>query len=242
MSHRLVIRFDGIRNVHQWDRPAWVAAIWRLFALSGAFDNVTGFHDSKVPKGFVWSVSEESTPNHFSLEFVSIREDLVQALSNGARKSLEAGEALSLSEDVVLKVLDIIPVEDYRISDGQLRLSAVTEIIVNRHVRCGHGKRRFYPVCPFEDQPSYLGRLKQNLIAKVQAFRGRTPTKDEFGIRIISSGLERSVPYKTAPLRGRACSLQITGAKDILETALYAGVGKMNALGYGMMSPMRKEG
>lgn len=240
MSHRVVIRFDGIRNAHSEDRPAWVAAIWRLFALSGVAEDVTALHDLKVLKGFVWNVSEP-TPNQFSLEFASIREDLVRALSDGARNSLQTGEALSLSEDVILKVLDVIPVEDYRIADGQLRLSAVTEIIVNRHVRCGHRQRRFYPVCPFEDQPSYLGRLKQNLIAKVRAFKGRTPTNEEFGIRIISSGLERSVPYKTVALRGRACSLQITGAKDILETALYAGVGKMNALGYGMMSPMRKE-
>ena len=241
MSHRVVVRFEGIKNAHAWDRPAWVAAIWRLFTLSGMKD-VAKFHDYNDSKGFIWNL-EEVSQNNFSLEFASIREDLVQAVSDGAKSLIQKGEALSLSKDVILKVLDVVPVQDFAIVDGSLRLNAVSGIIVNRHTKigCGKGKRRHYAVSPYENRDSYLGRIKRNLIAKVRAFCDKTLTEEDFGVSILSAGLSQSISYQNISLQGYPCSLQITGPKEVLEVALYAGVGTHNGFGCGMLTPMRKE-
>ena len=243
MSHKAVVQFEGIKNATKDDRNMWVATVWKLMQASG-MKGVQELHDSNTINGFVWNV-EEQEDGKFLFEFSSIREDLVQAVLDGANEAIKKGTAWNLSNDVIIKPTSAFPVEDLRIYDGTLRLAPVSGIIVNKIVRNqyknGKKKKHYEAINPVTERQAFVKSVKQNLLQKVNKFAGTNIKEDECQIRIIASGCQTSMPFRGLPFVGSMCSIQIKGPKKLLETALYAGLGKMNGLGFGMMTPLKKQ-
>ncbi len=236
MSHKAIVQFNGIKNAKAENRTTWVAAVWKLMEVSG-LKNVQEIHDENDVKGFVWNIEEQQ--GKFTMEFASIRTELVDAVINGAKKIIEKGTAINLSGDVIIKPTEVIEVEDFRISDGRIRLSPVSGIIVSRAAK-KNGVRRHKGVNPFDENRKFTTAIKNNLLAKTQKFTGAKISENDVSLRIISSGRSIDMPFRGIPLVGHMCSIQITGPKQVIETALYAGLGNMNGLGFGLMAPMKK--
>lgn len=236
MSHKAIIQFEGIKNANTENRSAWVATIWKLLEISG-FPNVQEMHDNNELKGFVWNVTEEQ--GKYTMEFSSIRAELVEAVIDGAKKIIEKGTALPLADDVIIKPTNVFAVEDFRIPEGKIRLTPVSGVIVNKAFRA-KGKLHHEGINPYEDNQNFIRIIKKNLLAKVRKFTDAKISDDDVSLRIISSGRAVNMPFRGIPLTGHMCSIQVTGPKQVLETALYAGLGRMNGLGFGLMTPMKK--
>ncbi len=246
MSHKLVIDFELV-NQNEIKRESWVAAIWHLLGVVN-FQNAKELHDRNVPKGFVWNVTRRGETT-YCMTFSSIRPKLVEMLKTGAETQMKSGKAFTLSDDVILKIKNITEVDDYFIKSSLIRLSPITGIILDRRIKVKksklHGdnpnRSKLVPMNPFDDRIDFEKRLKNNLILKLKTLSDLEYSPDNIRLRIISSGEEKDMAFREVPLRGHYCSVQINAPKPVLEMALYAGLGRMNGLGFGMMTPMTKE-
>ncbi len=246
MSHKVVIKFEPVKNANRIVRDTWVASIWHLLAVANPTE-AKQLHDNNVPKGFVWHVTKDDNSQHYLMEFSSILPEIVENLKKGAESYKSNGTAFQISDDIIMKVADIISVSDPFISPGCLRLAPVTGMILDRSVKSKNKKQnkdipapKRAGLDPYQDQITFCHRLKHNLILKAKLLLGQSFSPDDFALRIISSGTEEAMPFRDIPLRGHHCSVQINGPKSILEIALYAGLGRMNGLGFGMMTTMKK--
>ncbi len=247
MSHKIVIKFEAVKNANQIVRDTWVAAIWHLLAVADETE-AKRLHDASVPKGFVWHVTQDNAQdeNVFLMEFSCIRPELVEMMKKGAEIYRADKTAYQLSGDIILRIKDYFDVNDPFLSSGCLRLAPVTGMILDRSVKAKKRKDNDEPgpkrisLNPYADQIAFCRRLKHNLLLKAKLLLGENYEPKDIGLRIISSGTEEAMPFRGIPLRGHLCSVQLVAPKPVLEIALYAGLGRMNGLGFGMMTTMKK--
>lgn len=249
MSHKILIKFAAVKNADKIIRDTWVSTIWHLLAVADPAE-AKRLHDSTEMKGFVWNVTKEN--DEYLMEFSSILPKLVSMIETGAKKYKEGQTAFQMADDILLKVTDAFGIDDIRDIPSCLRLSAVTGMILDR--KFPHKKIRYFQklnpgvpipkkddIHPFDDQVEFCKRLKRNLCQKAKELLDQDFTTKDFNLRIITSGTDEEMPFRNIPLVGHRCSVQIAGPKPILELALYAGLGRMNGLGFGMMTIMKKK-
>jgi CRISPR-associated endoribonuclease Cas6 len=78
--------------------------------------------------------------------------------------------------------------------------------------------------------------LKNNLINKYEVFN----KKDcyEFGFNIISNPQSKLIKVKDIFVKAFYANIELTGSRELTETALLCGLGEKNSQGFGMIEPI----
>jgi len=90
------------------------------------------------------------------------------------------------------------------------------------------------------NEPTYINRLKDNIIRKYKYLYNKTINRDDFDIKILSYDLDGSLEYyKDRHIKSYPCIIEVIGDKTIKETILNMGVGCFNSMGFGFVLPLR---
>ena len=111
--------------------------------------------------------------------------------------------------------------------------------IVMTTVREHAGKRSMHYCMP--DDPELSELIRQNLIRKHEAIRGRAPHDDTLTFHFDTDYINRRngrvtrlVDYKGIKIRGVLCPFRVSGSVALIETGYECGFGDKNSAGFGM--------
>ena len=207
-----------------------VSLVWHLLA-AGDKEKAGELHrDQSDFRPFVWAAEEWPDAKGYTLTFSSLKKEITQLFAQGAEKIQSAGEALLIEGNLYLPTR-CIPVRDLYYIGKNVTLRAVSPVVITQRNAQGKKEYCFYPANP----ETWLSQFKSNLARRAAAWHGK-----EVGpihVEILNPGTHAVTQYKGQPVRGRYLEVKITGSPEVLETAIYGGLGKRTGSGFGFALP-----
>ena len=156
-------------------------------------------------------------------------------LSHFADTLLTEGRLSIGTHDLLLKDVAVPRVPRFRSEMSFRCLSPIVMTTVREH----NGKPSMYYCMP--DDPELSELIRQNLLRKHEAIRGRAPHDDTLTFHFDTDYINRRngrvtrlVDYKGIKIRGVLCPFRVSGSVALIETGYECGFGDKNSAGFGM--------
>ena len=208
-----------------------VSLVWNLFRignneLAGEIHKSTSYHP------FTWAV-EHWPEKGLTLNFSSVKEEIVEAIRKGAEEVQNTGEAIKVREEL-FSVKTVIPVRDLHYIGRSLTLQAVSPIII-RHKQTRSKAGIVRNMLFHEDPAFWTKKMEDNLRRRAEAFYGKRDA--DVHIDVINAGRSVGTVFKGMKQPGRVMLMKVSGSEEVLRAALYGGIGEKTACGFGMLTP-----
>jgi len=224
-----------------WDyRTSLTRVIYDTVALSDA-EYSRWLHDEGFKKGnkayrlFVYS---DLQPQHCIAEKEGLRVSQLltwQVASPDLRFAEKFMDGLQKKNhrldlfQTTFNVIDMLQLETPSFQ-GNLVPNTISPIVVSTY----NPQISRHPVYLSPDQPEFVHSLEKNLIAKWEAFHGRTWNGGELGIRGWNPQNKLIRVFHTN-IRAWYLKTQIWGPEELIRFAYDAGLGEKNSQGFGML-------
>lgn len=86
---------------------------------------------------------------------------------------------------------------------------------------------------PGEDD--FIRIVDENLRKKYRAFTGMEPSEEKVTLESLTRPRQHIVIYKGFIIKGYTCKMRLRGPRELLQTAVDAGLGSKNSQGFGCM-------
>lgn len=144
-------------------------------------------------------------------------------------------ETLFLCDELLLcknrlKVQNVKIKEDIHIKDN-LKVYTLSPIVVSSTL--ASGQTVYYS--PLDH--CFSERIKQNILKKYSAFKGKEEENINFNVKLINRNKvrKRVSKYKGIMINGYMCELELSGDVEILKFAYDACLGEKNSQGFGVL-------
>ena len=123
--------------------------------------------------------------------------------------------------------------------NGPIHIRTLSPITVRDTLREG-GRRYSLFLSPFSKD--FSDRLKENLRDKWLALTGEELTSSDFRLQLVDGATyrKRVVRYKEQIVEAWDGEFLLDGSSELLQMALYSGLGERNSQGFGCVEPVRK--
>ena len=156
-------------------------------------------------------------------------------LSHFADTLLTEGQLVLGQRHLLVKDVTVPRVPRFRSEMSFRCLSPIVMTTVREH----RGKQAMHYCMP--DDPEFSELIRQNLIRKHEAIRGRVPQDDTLTFRFDTDYIRRRngrvtrlVDYKGIKIRGVLCPFRVSGSVALIQTGYECGFGDKNSAGFGM--------
>ena len=227
MSRQVIVLFNKIAG-EKINHDAALSLVWHVLNHSSDKGFITQLHDNKQIKPFTWSFSDGV--KECSIRFSSIMEDITDRFIDGAKKL--GVNAFMTSGGGVFQVTGVFPIHDLEHIGDSILLSSSPDSGIS--VSSGiNGKRHFLL---FEkERKAWVKRVENNLIHRAEVFFGVKNPK--VSVKVLKVHGYEAVLFKNFKLPVQYAFLKVSGSKEVLETALYGGVGNNTGSGFGLVVP-----
>ena len=230
MDHRATIALERIQMGNkEISHDEKMALVWRLVE-----ETDKNIHKNEE-KPYTWVLTEQGD-QHYTLLFSSIDDSIMEKFA--ARAEELKGKGLSIGSNI-WKISEVISIEDYPFFNPTMRLMSLTgayfyQLTAGEHKVTGapiNYKRR---VSVADEPKEAANQIKFRLIRRANKYYGTNFTDDDVDVRYVElipgSG---HIEYKGRTLSSQKVTFRIKAPKEIMETALYGGIGALTGSGFG---------
>jgi len=231
INHRVTVILERIQMSAEAElsRDAKMALVWRLIQ-----ETDKNIHKNEE-KFYTWHFDTQNEQK-YTLLFSCLDNDILEKFVNRANEL--KGQGLSVGTDI-WKIVEVIPIEDYPFLSASLRLQSLNGACIRHLVRGFHSIKGEDTLLTRDIYVKYdsalaVEILKHHLVKRANKIYGTEYTKDDVGIRYLEllPGSER-VTYKDRRMASQLVTFRIKAPKEIMETALYGGIGSLTGSGFG---------
>ena len=232
MSHRIIVSFKRIGK-HKANRDEEVSLLWRLLREKGDEQ-----HNGKE-KNFCWNMDVSDDPSMYSMVFSSIDTSVTDCLMRESKRLMESGTGIEVVGGSIWTVASVMPVEDFPYIGETISLVSTTGMISIRNAwdyRKNKACRRTHFL---HDEEGYIGWVRQarkRLCRRTNKFMGTDYTEDDIVFEKVKQLGVSAVNYKGRNAPVQNVRVKIRAPKEVLETALYGGLGSSTGSGFGMVT------
>lgn len=230
MNHRVTVIFECIRmdNFKEISHDEKMALIWRLVE-----ETDKNIHKNEE-KPYTWSINNQG--DKYVLLFSCIDDEIMERFTNHVNELKNAGISVGTN---IWKVTEVIPIEDYPFFNPTMRLMSLNGAYFYQPTEGTHkvtGKPIVYKrrVNVSKEPEEVAKQISFRLIRRANKYLGTNFTDEDVKIRYVElipgSG---HIEYKGRTLGIQTITFKIKAPKEIMETALYGGIGALTGSGFG---------
>ncbi len=231
MKHRVTVILERIQmgNITEISHDEKMALVWRLIEET---DKNVHKNDEKM---YTWCLNEQGE-RKYSLLFSSIDTTILEQFTKRAEELKNQGLTVGSN---IWKITDVIPLEDYPFLNPTMRLQSLSGAYVYQLVEEPHNDTgeimQFKHSVHIGHNPTLAANIiKHRLVRRANTVYGTEYTDNDVTIRYIEliPGSE-PVHYKHRTIGSQMLTFRIKAPKEVMETALYGGVGHLTGSGFG---------
>lgn len=229
--HRVTVMLERIQmgSAAEVSHNEQMALVWRLIQET---DKNIHKNDEKM---YTWNFCELGNQK-FSILFSGIDLDIVGRFVKRAMELKGQGLTVGLN---IWKITDVIPLEDYPFLNSTLRLQSIGGAYIAQSVWEPHNETgevmQFYHSVNVDYHPELAAMIiKKHLVSRANKVYNTDYTDKDVFIKYVEHvpGSE-PVYYKRRTIASQMVTFRIWAPKEIMETALYGGIGLMTGSGFG---------
>ena len=230
MDHRATIILERIQMGNkEISHDEKMALVWRLVE-----ETDKNIHKNEE-KPYTWAFTEQGD-QHYTLLFSSIDDSIMEKFA--ARAEELKGKGLSIGSNI-WKISEVISIEDYPFFNPTMRLMSLTGAYFYEPTEGFHkvtGKPIVYKrrVRVDNEPEEVANQIRFRLVRRANKYLGTNFTEDDVKIRYVElipgSG---HIEYKNRTMGIQTITFRIKAPKEIMETALYGGIGALTGSGFG---------
>ena len=204
-----------------------ISFIWKIFQKAD-LDFMRKWHDSDTIKPFTWNI-EQYSPADFTVSFSSILPDIAKCFKAGC-DGLK-GKAIQIAGGSTIYIDKSYIIEDIGYIGKSIWLQSISGITLTKR----HNHKKDY-IRITNNQNIWVERLKNNLLRRTEQFTNNAADNFVEISKLHIEGLA-NIKYKQASIPVQFAKIKLIGSKNVIETALYGGLGEHTASGFGMVVP-----
>ena len=229
-THRLIISFNRLAT-HPVTRDEEVSLLWRL--LKETEENT---HDNAV-KYYCWNMRQLDYSDFFSMVFSAVDVHVTEELLKNATALKESGHGREVRGGGVWTVTSVIPIDDLQYFGEAISLVSTSGMLAHRKQRCGD--KRSYRTFFLNDRTTaeaWKQQLQERLVRRTNDFFGTDYTLADVQIIKAKHIFTETIMYKGGKRIAQYVRLKIKAPQEVLEMALYGGIGTSTGSGFGMVT------
>ena len=227
-SHRAMVILHRLTKTDHTvlvDHDNKMALVWR-------FMKEQWFPHREAEKPYCWDLSTNDG-EYYNLTFSCITPEVTGWFLQAAKKC--EGTCLNVGTEF-WQVEKVMPVQDLPFIANYLRLSSMNGLQCFTMKRVNETKKCRVLIHAGEDPERFITSIKTRLIRRTKEFMDVDIPEDAVKIQHLNTmaGII-SIPYKHSRIRTQQVTFKLVAPKEVLEMALYGGIGKETGSGFGFM-------
>jgi len=213
-------------GVHTLSHGQIVAMVYQLLSAGNA-ELAGGLH-KPAQKFKPFTHAADESKGSCTLYFSSFMPEITGTFLAGAGRYQAGGLMLG---NCLYKIIDSVSIPDVSHLPGKMTIKTLSPIVLSR---CAENRKKEYILYP-KNEKVWLDALARNLAKRVLAFYGKDAQVE---IQAVTRGKAALVEYQQTKIPARHMTLKITGGPEVLEMAIYGGLGERTGSGFGMVWPV----
>jgi CRISPR-associated endoribonuclease Cas6 len=222
-NHRIVVLINKL-NGPEVTRDNEVSLLWRFLEKN------KNLQHNQEEKTFTWNM-EAGALSSYTMTFSSYDTKLVNDFFEIA-KGL-AGQAVTVGT-TIWQVKEAMEIQDIDYIGEAIRISTVNGMVAMHKAYNAEGKKYNKTYDILTDKEAWISSVINRLIRRTNNFFGTAYEKKDVSITRLTLDGYDTVKYKNASIPVQNVQFKLSAPKEIIESAIYGGIGSHTGSGFGM--------